>query len=109
VLARDRWACLCCGKSILSRPYAIHLRKPRRLGGRTSPENLITVLAECRERIKAGRDPADQARGYAIRAGDEPELVPVLFRTPAGQARVWLLPNGGRAFAPPTAAHGGDR
>ena len=101
VLARDNWACLCCGKSILGRPYAIHLRKPWHLGGDTSPENLITVLAECGERITLTYDPADQARGYGVGSSDDPASVPVACFTAAGSAKVWLLRDGGRAFEPP--------
>ena len=101
VLARDNWACLCCDKSVLGQPYAIHLRKARHLGGDMSPENLITVLAECGERISARRDPADEARGYWVGWCGEPALVPVVYSTPAGQTRAWLLADGGRAFEPP--------
>ena len=104
VLARDNWACVCCDKPVLGRPYAIHPRKPGYLGGRTSPENLITVLAGCGERIGARSDPGDVAKGYSIRSYDEPAVVPVLYRSPAGQKRVWLLPDGGRAFEPPSSA-----
>jgi hypothetical protein len=101
VLARDNWACLCCGKSVLGRPYAIHLRKPRRLGGDASPENLITVLAECGLRIGFRGDPADEARGLRIRSREEPALVPVLYFTSAGLTKAWLRPDGGRGFEPP--------
>lgn len=101
VLARDNWACLCCDKSVLGRPYAIHLRKPWHLGGDTSPENLITVLAECGRRIRARRDPADRARGYRVGWCDDPALVPVVYSTSAGRTRVWLLPDGSRTFLPP--------
>ncbi len=101
VLARDDWACLCCARSVLGQPYAIHLRKPWHLGGDTSPENLITVRAECGDRIRDRCDPTDEARGYTVRLYDEPALVPVVYSTPAGQTRVWLLPDGGRAFEPP--------
>jgi hypothetical protein len=100
VLARDNWACLCCGKSILGRPYAVQLRKPWHLGGDTSPENLITVLAECGDRIMFQCDPADRARGYGIGSSDEPASVPVAYTTAAGLTRVWLLPDGGRTFEP---------
>jgi Arc/MetJ-type ribon-helix-helix transcriptional regulator len=100
VLARDHWACLCCDQSVLGRRYAIHLRKPWHLGGDASPENLITVLAECGERISADCDPADEARGYIVGSCDEPALVPVMYSTPAGLTRAWLLPDGGRTFEP---------
>jgi hypothetical protein len=100
VLARDNWACLCCARSVLGQPYAIHLRKPWHLGGDTSPENLITVRAECGERMRARCDPVDEARGYQLRPWDNPAVLPVLYATPAGPAKVWLLPDGGRAFEP---------
>lgn len=101
VLARDDFGCVCCNRSVLSRRYDILLRKPRNLGGVTSPENLITVLAECAERISVRRDPADEARGYVMRSWDEPALVPVAYTTPAGHAKWWLLPDGRRSFEPP--------
>jgi hypothetical protein len=107
VLARDNWACLCCAQSVIGQPYAIHLRKPRHLGGDTSPENLITVLAGCGMRIAARRDRADEARGYVVRSCDEPARVPVVYSTPAGRSTVWLLPDGGQASEPP--AHSRER
>ena len=100
VLARDDFGCVCCDRSILSKPYSILLRKPQDLGGSISPENLITVLGECGERISSLRDPADEARGYVVRACDEPALVPVAYMTPAGQAKRWLSPDGSRSFEP---------
>lgn len=112
VLARDNWACLCCDQPVLGRAYAIHLRKARHLGGDMSPENLITVLAECGERISTRRDPADDARGddargYVLGSCDIPALVPVAYSTAAGQTRAWLLPDGGRAFVPPLTGRAG--
>lgn len=108
VLARDNWACLCCARSVLGRPYAIHLRKPWRLGGDTSPENLITVLAECGDRIGARCDPVDEAKGYQVGSCDEPARVPVLYATPAGHKKVWLLPDGGQGFEPPAPVREGN-
>ncbi len=101
VLARDGYACVCCSRPVLGQPYAIHLRKPGSLGGDTSPENLITVLGACGERISSRRDPADVDSGYTVRPGQDPALVPVVFTTPAGRMQVWLLPDGGRSFEPP--------
>ncbi len=99
VLARDNWACLCCDKSILGRPHAIQLRKPRQVGGNTSAENLITVLAECGRRIRFALAPADAAAGLRLGPREEPALVPVTYPTPAGQAKAWLLPDGTRSFS----------
>jgi hypothetical protein len=104
VLARDNWACLCCDKPILGRPYTVLLRKPRQVGGTLSPENLITVLAACGQRIRFDRDPADAARGYRLRPHQEPALAPVAYPTPAGVSRAWLLPDGSRTFDPPRRA-----
>jgi hypothetical protein len=101
VLARDNWACLCCGKTILGRAYAIQLRKPWHLGGDISPQNLITVRAECGDRITLGCDPADQTRGYEVGPADDPASVPVTCSTMPRPAKVWLLPDGGRAFERP--------
>lgn len=106
VLARDSWACLCCGRSVLGRAYAVQLRKPRHLDGPTSPENLITVLAACGDRIRFQGDPTDDASGYRLGSSDDPATVPVACFTPAGQTKAWLLPDGSRAFESPTANPG---
>ncbi len=101
VLARDGFACVCCSRSVLGRPYAIQLRKPSDRGGSASPENLITVLAECGERISFRRDRTDEARGYSLRRWEEPALVPVAYASPAGPAVAWLLPDGDRSAEAP--------
>lgn len=106
VLARDGFACVCCSRSVLGRPYAIHLRKPSATGGNPSPENLITVLAECGERISLRRDRTDEASGYRLRSWEEPALVPVAYASPAGRAVAWLLPDGDRSAGPPAGAAG---
>ena len=61
VLERDGYLCICCGSSIFGKPSAIHLRKPEHFGGSATPENLITVLHACGERISFRRDPLDEA------------------------------------------------
>lgn len=102
VLARDDFACVCCNRSVLGRPYRIHVRRPGRVDGDASPENLITVLGECGERLLSGSDPADAARGYRVFPWGDPALVPVVYVTPAGEASAWLLPDGGRLPEPPS-------
>lgn len=101
VLARDDFACVCCNRSVLGQPYSIDVRESRTLGRDRSPENLITVLRECGERIALGLDPADEAKGYKVSPWDDPALVPVVYVTSTGQANWWLLPDGGRSPGAP--------
>lgn len=100
VLARDDFGCVCCGRSVLGQPYSIHVRRPLGTGRDRSPENLITVLGACGERLLLGGDPADEMKGYNVRPWQDPALVPVTYATPAGHACLWLLPDGGRAPRP---------
>jgi hypothetical protein len=105
VLARDCHACVCCGKSVVGETWVIYFRKPERLGGPPTPDNLITVLRSCGERIGFLRDARDEASGYRLRPWQDPELVPVGLTLSAGQrATVWLTPQGLLSFEPPSAA-----
>jgi hypothetical protein len=102
VLARDCHACVCCGKSVTAEMGAIYFRKPERLGGPATPENLITVLRTCGERISFQRDPQDEARGYRLRSWHDPALVPVALTLGTGpRATVWLTRYGLLSFEPP--------
>ena len=105
VRARDGHACVCCGTSIIEEPNAVQFRKPERLGGSATPENLITVLHACGERINSWRDPMDEVRGYRLQPGDDPKLVPVsLTFSTESRVMVWLTRDGLLSFEPPPGA-----
>jgi hypothetical protein len=109
VLERDGYACVCCGTSIIGRPYSLQHRKRRSQGGDNSPSNLITVLGTgttgCHERIDSRRDPADEAKGYTVRSFGNPLLVPVMLAGEHGSGiTVWLDNSGNCLFEAPEAA-----
>lgn len=106
VLERDSHACVCCGISVIGRPYSLQHRKRRSQGGDNSPANLITVLGTgttgCHERIDSRRDPEDEAKGYTVRSWDDPALIPVmLFGRHGSGVTAWLLPDGGYVYEQP--------
>jgi len=98
VLARDCHACVCCGKSVTGEASVLHFRKPERHGGPATPENLITVLPACAERIGSGRDPQDETRGYRLSPWVDPESVPVVLALAGPPATVWLTRDGLLSF-----------
>ena len=102
VLERDGYACVCCGASVLGRPYSLQHRKRRSQGGGNSPSNLITVTTGCHARIGSRADPADEAKGYTCRGWQDPAGVPVMvFRPGALGAAVWLADDGTCRLEPP--------
>ncbi len=103
VLARDGWRCVCCGVSVIGKPYSLQPRKSMSQGGDNSPSNLITVLGRsgqlCCGRIESRRDPADEAAGFWIGPGEEPRsdprCIPIALASPGGpRITVWLTPDG---------------
>lgn len=100
VLERDGYTCVCCGHPVTGQPFML-LRRLR--SGGDSPPNLITVLGTaitgCAERIGSRRDPRDQANGYIVRAGQDPELIPILLY---GRIVTWLAPDGQYRSGVPT-------
>lgn len=102
VLARDRYACVCCGQSILGQRYSLGHRKRASQGGKAVPSNLLTFLGWGGEqhhgRIDNREDPRDEARGLTVRSHKDPALVPV---TLVSGARVWLTDDGGYSDYPP--------
>jgi hypothetical protein len=102
VLERDGYACVCCGASVLGRPYSLQHRKRRSQGGGNSPSNLITVTTGCHARIGSRADPADEAKGYTCRGWQDPAGVPVMVFRPGGLgAAVWLADDGTCRLEPP--------
>jgi hypothetical protein len=108
VLARDGYACVCCGRSVIGQPYSLQHRKRRSQGGDNSPSNLITVLGTgstgCHERIDSRREPGDEANGYTVRSWDDPELVPVTFFSQGSGVTLWLTRDGKRTAVDPNEA-----
>jgi 5-methylcytosine-specific restriction endonuclease McrA len=84
VFARDAYRCQYCGKQGTPRELTYDHVLPRRLGGRTLWENIVTACVSC-NRKKGGRTP-DQA-GLT------------LLRTPVRPT--WLPPRPPRLFAGP--------
>lgn len=108
VLARDGYSCTCCGASVVGRPHSV--RRRSRDGGDT-PTNLLTFLgdgsrpgdpADHSERVDSGRDPMDAARGYRLRVGQDPALVPVMVSSQAGGLTLWLTVEGSYRTEPPS-------
>jgi hypothetical protein len=108
VLERDDHRCVCCGVSVIGRPYSLQHRKRRSQGGGNSPSNLITVLGTgttgCHERIDSRRDPHDEARGYTVRSWQDPAEVPVMVMSAHGAGALMLLTADGTYEIPPEAA-----
>jgi hypothetical protein len=111
VLERDNYACVCCGQSIIGRPYSLQHRRARKMGGSRlpwidSPQNLLTVLGSattgCHARMER-RGQADKDNGYVISEWPEvdPRLIPVQVVTELGPATVWLTAEGGLSNDPP--------
>ena len=106
VLERDGYSCVCCGISVIGRPYSLQHRKRRSQGGGNDPTNLVTVLGSgttfCHERIDSRRDPEDEAKGYTVRSWDDPALIPVMLFSEHGSGiTAWLLPDGSYGYEAP--------
>jgi hypothetical protein len=105
--SRDGWACACCGTLVAQRPHSARRRSP---DGGDSPANLLTFLGDGkrpndpddhRARVDSGRDLSDKAKGYAVLAGQDPALVPVMITGEGGWAMLWLAADGKRTSADP--------
>lgn len=95
VLERDGYACVCHGYSVIGQRYSLAHRLRASQGGKPVPSNLITVLGwggeACHGRIDLYRDPEDEAKGYRLRSGQNPLLVPVMVFSEHGSGiTVWL-------------------
>jgi hypothetical protein len=109
VLERDGYACVCCGISILDQHYSLGHRLRAGHGGRAVPSNLITLLGLGGEahhgRIDLYRDPEDATKGYRLRSGQDPKLVPVMVCGEGGSgAAVFLWDDGTYRSGPEVAA-----
>jgi hypothetical protein len=105
VLARDRYACVCCGRSVLGQPYSLQHRVARGMGGTSDPainypENLLTMLGTgttgCHGRVESRSDPDDRKNGYWLHRGESPLLIPVrVFSGHGPGAEKYLTADGG--------------
>lgn len=102
VLRRDNWACACCGTAIAGRPFSVRYRSP---GWGDSPANLLTFLGDGKRqddpadhsaRVDFRRDQRDEAKGYSLRSGQNPLLVPVTIFSPDGPGMLLWLSDDGR-------------
>jgi hypothetical protein len=105
VLARDGYACVCCGRSLIGQRYSLQHRKRRSQGGTNSPSNLITVLGTgttgCHERIDSRRDPEDEAKGYTVRSWQDPAQVSVMLFSEHGSGVTKYLGDDGLYYDEP--------
>ena len=106
VLARDGYACVCCGHSVIGQVYSLQHRKRRSQGGGNSPANLLTVLGDgtrgCHARIDSRIDPHDEAAGYTVRSTQDPALIGVLYVSEHGSGvLMYLGADGSLAPDPP--------
>ena len=102
-LARDGYACVCCGVSVIGRRYSLGHRRRASQGGKPVPANLITLLGwggeECHGRIDLYRDPDDAAKGYRVESWQDPALIPVMVFSPGGSGMT-LFPTADGRWSP---------
>jgi hypothetical protein len=99
------------GTLVSQRPHSARRRDP---DGGDSPANLLTLLgdgsrpldpADHHARVDSGRDLRDAARGFTVRAGQDPALVPVTVFSPIhGGMLMWLNDAGAYVLSPPEEA-----
>jgi hypothetical protein len=108
-MARDGYACPCCGTLVIARPHSV--RRRSRDGGDT-PANLLTFLgrgenpldpADHRAWVDSRRDPMDAARGFTVPSGQDPALVAVMISGQSGWLMLWLTAEGSYRTEPPAA------
>jgi hypothetical protein len=110
-LARDGYACVCCGFSIIGRPHSLGHRLRAGQCGKPVPSNLLTYLGlginsldpdDHHARIDSRRDPSDEAKGYTLWSWQSPLLVPVTVFSPDGPGMtLWLTADGTYSTEPP--------
>jgi hypothetical protein len=109
VYARDGYACVCCGRTVIGQVRSIGHRKRRSQGLDNRACNLLTFLGtgstSCHGRIDSRVDPDDEAHGYTLRSRQDPLLVGVMYfeRDGSGVTR-WLEADGGVLLAAPVGA-----
>lgn len=103
VLARDGFACVRCGRSVIGIRASVHHRKRRSQGGANTPDNLAVMCGTgttgCHGWVHAHPNWARDA-GWLVRSGDDPAQVPMLATS---GLLTWLAPDGEYATEPPVA------
>ena len=93
VLLRDNWKCQYCGQAMPTRKLNYDHVTPRRLGGKTTWENIVTSCIPCNDK-KGGRTP-EQAHMHLLKKPVKPKSLPVVaFRIEAGES----IPDAWRNF-----------
>jgi hypothetical protein len=104
-LARDGWACVCCGISIIGYPYSLGHRLRAGQLGKPVPSNLLVFRGlginsldpdDHHARIDSRRDPSDASKGYSLRSYQNPLLVPVTVFSPDGPGMALWLDDSGK-------------
>jgi len=111
VLARDGWACVCCGFPVADRRHSLGHRLRASQQGKPVPSNLLTFLGlgvnaldpdDHHARVDSRRDPDDEAKGYSVRSYKNPLLVSVMVFSPHGSGMsLWLDDLGNYLTEPP--------
>ncbi len=117
VLERDGYRCARCGKPCGPgiAAYSLQHRVPRGSGGTSdpaanSPCRLVllcgTATTECHGAVENHDDPADNAKGYRLKMGQDPALEPVQYfeRMDGPGFTAWLCEDGSLLFEAPAAA-----
>ena len=76
VLLRDNWTCQYCGQRLPTRKLNYDHVVPRKLGGKTVWENIVTSCIPCNDK-KGGRTP-EQARMQLLKRPVKPRSLPVV-------------------------------
>jgi 5-methylcytosine-specific restriction endonuclease McrA len=76
VLLRDKWQCQYCGEKLPTRKLNYDHVIPRKLGGKTTWENIVASCFPCNDK-KGGRTP-EQAHMQLLRKPAKPKSLPVV-------------------------------
>lgn len=108
VLERDQFQCCACGKPV-GMPgtwWSIQHRVARGQGGTNELPNLVTLCGSATSpgchRLAEDRDREMHERGYWLRSGEDPALVPIMLASESGSGvTVWLTRDGGYSVDAP--------
>jgi hypothetical protein len=109
VLARDGYACVSCGVSVIGSQYSLQHRVARGVGGGNEASNLIVLCGSATSpgcHLEAEKRTSDShQRGYWLRSTEDPRLHGVMYREADGSGVTrWLEDDGGVLDEPPAGA-----